>query len=125
MIPHHVYYQLAVVGLLWLCVMLHDVWSSRGAVSLQPPAAPVPSTFKRKRSNEPTPFEGLTQKPPCAACEHDANHPQPPPPRRPDPMPPTTRPAPVPSIPRCTFAPIPTVTIEAGWDWAICAPMAI
>ena len=23
MIPHHVYYQLAIVGLLWLCVMLH------------------------------------------------------------------------------------------------------
>ena len=91
MMPHHVYYQLAVVGLLWLCVMLHDVWSSRGAVSLQPPAAPVPSTFKRKRSNEPKPFEGLTQKPLCAACEHDANHRQPPPPRRPDPMPPTTR----------------------------------
>ena len=32
MIPHHVYYQLAIVGLLWLCVMLHYVWSSRGAV---------------------------------------------------------------------------------------------
>ena len=91
MIPHHVYYQLAVVGLLWLCVMLHYVWSSRGAVSLQPPAEPVPSTFKRKPSNEPKPFEGLTQKPQCAACEHDANHPMPPAPRRPDPMPPTNR----------------------------------
>src|SRR5881397_3097125 len=91
MIPHHVYYQLAVVGLLWLCVMLHYVWSSRGAVSLQPPAEPVPSKFKRKPSNEPKPFEGLTQKPQCAACEHDANHPMPPAPRRPDPMPPTNR----------------------------------
>src|SRR5438128_10210547 len=91
MIPHHVYYQLAVVGLLWLCVMLHYVWSSRGAVSLQPPAEPVPSKFKRKPSNEPKPFEGLTQKPQCAACEHDANHPMPPAPRRPDPMPPTHR----------------------------------
>src|SRR5438876_464207 len=91
MIPHHVYYQLAVVGLLWLCVMLHYVWSSRVAVSLQPPAEPVPSKFKRKPSNEPKPFEGLTQKPQCAACEHDANHPMPPAPRRPDPMPPTNR----------------------------------
>jgi hypothetical protein len=23
MIPHHFYYQLAVLGLLWLCVLLH------------------------------------------------------------------------------------------------------
>src|SRR5712692_9109370 len=53
MIAHHVYYQLAVVGLLWLCVMLHYLWPSRGAVSPQPPAEPVPPPFKRKRSNEP------------------------------------------------------------------------
>jgi hypothetical protein len=26
MIPHHIYYQLVIVGLLWLCVMLHYVW---------------------------------------------------------------------------------------------------
>ena len=30
MIPHHVYYQLAVVGLLWLCVMLHYLGPSLG-----------------------------------------------------------------------------------------------
>jgi hypothetical protein len=47
--------------------------------------------FKRKRSNEPKPFEGLTHKPHCVACEHDATHPTVPPPRRPDPMPPTHR----------------------------------
>ena len=23
MIPHHVYYQLAILGLVWLCIMLH------------------------------------------------------------------------------------------------------
>jgi hypothetical protein len=91
MIPLHVYYQLAVVGLLCLCVMLHAIWSSRGAVSPQPLAEPVPPQGKRKRSSDPTPFEGLTQRPPCAACAHDANHPQAPPPRRPDPMPPTHR----------------------------------
>jgi hypothetical protein len=91
MIPHPVYYQLPVLGLLWLCVILHYIWPSRGAVSPQPPAEPVPPKFKRKRSIEPKPFEGLTQKPPCAACEHDATHPKPPPPRRPDPMPPTNR----------------------------------
>jgi hypothetical protein len=32
MIPHHVYYQLAVVGFLWLCIMLHYVWPSPNAV---------------------------------------------------------------------------------------------
>ena len=58
MIPHHIYYQLAIVGLLWLCVMLHSVWPSRGAVPPQPPMQPVPPPLKRKRSNELTPFVG-------------------------------------------------------------------
>ena len=91
MIPHHVYYQLAVVGLLWLCIMLHYIWSRRGAVSPQPLADLVPPQFKRKRSTDPKPFEGCTQRPHCAACEHDANHPNALLPRRPDPMPPTNR----------------------------------
>ena len=91
MIPHHVYYQLAIVGLLWLCVMLHYIWPSRGAVSPQPPVQPVPPPLTRKRSNEPKPFVGLTQRPSCALCEYDANHPEPPPPRRPDPMAPPKR----------------------------------
>jgi len=92
MIPHHVYYQLAILGLLWLCVIFHSLWPSRAVLSPQPPAEPVPPPFKRKRSNEPKPFEGLTKKPHCAACEHAASHPPPPPPRRPEPMPPTPRP---------------------------------
>jgi IS1 family transposase len=91
MISHHIYYQLAIVGLLWLCVMLHYVWPSRGAVSPQPPAEPLLPQRKRKRASEPAPFAGLTQRPHCAACAHAAAHPKPPPPRRPDPMPPTTR----------------------------------
>ncbi len=91
MIPHHIYYQLAIVGLLWLCVMLHSVWPSRGAVPPQPPVQLVPPPLKRKRSNEPTPFVGLTQRPHCALCEHEATHPEPQPPRRPDPMAPTQR----------------------------------
>ena len=91
MIPHYIYYQLAILGLLWLCVILHDLWPSQGARSPQPPAEPVSPTFKRQRVNEPKPFEGLTQKPHCAACEHAANHPTPSPPRRPEPMPPTNR----------------------------------
>ena len=33
MIPHHVYYQLAILGLLWLCVILHYFWPRRSAMS--------------------------------------------------------------------------------------------
>ncbi len=89
MILHHVYYELAILGLLWLCIILHSLWPSRGALSPRPPAAPVPPKCKHKRANEPQPFEGLLKKPHCAACEHAAN--PPPPPRRPEPMPPTNR----------------------------------
>src|SRR2546430_6313482 len=76
MIPHHVYGQLAILGLLGLCVILHDLWPSRGGLSPQPPADPGPPPFKRQRSNEPTPFEGLSKKPHRAACEHAASHPR-------------------------------------------------
>ena len=69
MIPHHIYYQLVIVGLLWLCVMLPYVWPSQDAVS---PPPPVPPQLKRKRSKEPKPFVGLTTKPHCDVCEHAA-----------------------------------------------------
>jgi hypothetical protein len=91
MIPHHVYYQLTILGLLWLCVMLHYVWPSQDAMSPPPPVPPVPPPLKRKRSKEPTPFMGLTQRPHCALCAHATNHLDPPPPRRPAPMAPPTR----------------------------------
>src|SRR5215510_10277001 len=91
MIPPHVYSQLAIVGLLWLCVMLHSVWPSRGAGAPPPPVPPVPPPLKHKWSNEPTPFVGLTQRPHCALCAHEANHPEPQLPRRPDLMAPTHR----------------------------------
>ena len=92
MIPPLFFYQLAILGLLWLCVMLHLAWPSRGPVSSRWPVEPeTPVKSRRKRSNEPKPFVGLTHKPPCALCEHEASHPTPPPPMRPDPMPPTNR----------------------------------
>ena len=91
MIPHHVYYLRTAMGCLGLCSMLHTIWSSQGAVSPQLLAAPVPPQCKRKRSNEPTACAGLTQRPHCAAGEHDANHPKALRPRRPAPMPPTHR----------------------------------
>jgi IS1 family transposase len=68
--------------------MLHVTESRRGAPT--PPTA-TPIKPKRKRSNEPKPFNGLTHKPHYALCERDTAHPQTPPPVPPDPMPPTNR----------------------------------
>jgi hypothetical protein len=82
---------LATLGLLWLCVMLHLAWPSRAAVSPQKPVELEPIKPKRKHSIESKPFEGLTQKPPCALCVHEAVHPTPSSPVRPAPMPPTHR----------------------------------
>src|SRR5262245_6372007 len=91
MIPHLFYYQLVVLGLLWLCVMLHAVWPSRGAESQPRPAEAAPLKSKRKRSREPKPFAGLTHKPYCALCaQQNAEH-TPAPPLRPHPMPLTHR----------------------------------
>ena len=86
MIPRHGDYQLAILGRLWLWGLLHDAWPSRGAPSPPRPANPMPIKFKRPCSHAPTPCEGLTTKPQCAACAHDAPHPHgplPPPHRRP------------------------------------------
>lgn len=48
MLPHHIYYQLAIVGLLECGVMLPSMWPSHGAVSLQPPVQPVPPQCPRQ-----------------------------------------------------------------------------
>jgi transposase-like protein len=82
MIPSHLYSQLVVLGLLWLCVMLYLACSSPGTTLITP---------RRKRSKEPKPFAGLTHKPRCPLCEQAAAHPDPPPPAPPDPLPPTQR----------------------------------
>jgi hypothetical protein len=89
MIPHLFFYQLAVLGLLWLCVMLHAAWPSRCTTAQGTPAKPIMP--RRQRSQEPKPFAGLTHKPSCALCEHEATHPKLPPPVPPEPMPPTHR----------------------------------
>src|SRR4029453_2891675 len=86
MVSHLFYYQLALLAILWLFVMLHVTWSEPG---LTTPA--VPAKAKRKRSSAPTPFAGLTHKPPCALCEQETRESAPAPPRRPAPMPPTHR----------------------------------
>jgi IS1 family transposase len=91
MISHQFFYLMVVLGFLWVFCMLHIAWPSQGGVPPQRPGEPEPIKPRRTRSKEPPPFAGLTQKPYCALCEHEAFHPTPPPPRRPDPLPPTNR----------------------------------
>jgi IS1 family transposase len=89
MIPHLFFYQLAVLGFLWLFVMLYSAWPSRGTTAQGTPAQPIMP--RRQRSKDPKPFAGLTHKPHCALCEQEAVHPQAPPPVPPEPRPPTHR----------------------------------
>ena len=86
MVSHLFYYQLALLAIIWLFVMLHVTWSEPGLTTPAVPAKP-----KRKRSTEPKPFAGLTQKPHCALCDQETLHTAPASPLRPDPMPPTNR----------------------------------
>src|SRR5438132_8730696 len=88
MVSHLLYYQRALLALVWLFVMLHVAEPRRGAPI---PATATPITPKSKRSKEPKPFNGLTHKPHCALCERDVAHPQSPLPVPPDPMPSTHR----------------------------------
>src|SRR5262245_30525182 len=84
MIPSLFFYQLAILGLLWLCVMLHSAWPSQCAAAQGTPVKPIKP--RRQRSKEPTPFAGLTHKPHCVLCEHEATPPKPPPPVPPAPV---------------------------------------
>jgi hypothetical protein len=86
MVPTVFFSQLVLLGLLGLCLLLYYAWPSRCVASQQRPI-----TSRRKRSHEPTPFAGLTQKPHCALCEHEAAHPKTSPPVPPDSMLPTNR----------------------------------
>src|SRR6266853_120516 len=88
MIPHLLYYQFAVFGCLWLFVMLCWAWPSP-CLDERPKADPTPPQCKRTDALKA--FAGLTHKPPCPLCEQEAATPTPPPPVRPDPMPPTKR----------------------------------
>src|SRR6266487_941955 len=83
MMPDPLFYQLLLVGLVWLCLMLHVVWPSDRATAGS--TTPRPAKAPPKRSSDLKPFPGLTRRPPCAACEQaHAPGPQPlscPPPR--------------------------------------------
>ena len=113
MVSHHFVYQLVLFALIWLFVMLHLSRLKRGVMAPAAPAVLQTIPPKRPRSNEPKPFEGLTQKPHCALCERETAPPQSPPSVPPDPMPATNR------RPRVVdtsmhFCPLPAVAIAAG-----------
>jgi hypothetical protein len=91
MVSHLFYYQFTLLALVWLFLMLHVTWPKRGVTTPPASAKPEPMLPKRPRANEPTPFEGLTKKPPCVLCEHAAAHSQPLPATPPDSLPPTHR----------------------------------
>jgi IS1 family transposase len=84
MVSDLIFYELLLVGLLWLCVMLHDEWRSDYPASNQRTSKPAKPP--RKRSGDPEPFAGLTRKPHCAACEQAAQEPAAPPPPTPPPQ---------------------------------------
>lgn len=87
MVSHLFFYQLALIALGWLFFLLLHVWPSERARCPTPAVSIAP---RRQRSNAPKSFAGLTTKSPCALCEREAVHPQPPP-VPPEPMPPPPR----------------------------------
>jgi hypothetical protein len=70
MVSHLFFYQLVLLGLLWLCCMLHAAWPSRDAAGVPRPPERMPPS--RKRPRVPKPFPGLTHTPHCEACAQAA-----------------------------------------------------
>jgi IS1 family transposase len=83
MVANLVFYQLALIALLWVFLMLSWVWPSEPAAARPIPPTPVPPPCTR--STAPTPFAGLPHTPHCEACAQGVvSRPQapcPPPPR--------------------------------------------
>src|SRR5712675_557883 len=67
MVSPRFFYQLALIALVWLCVMLHWVWPSAAAACPTPLAPPPPPPTPHP---VPPPFKGFIKKPPCDACAH-------------------------------------------------------
>src|SRR6266567_2429423 len=88
MVSHLLFYQLALIALVWLFLMCYVAGPIQRAQGYQPPAPRKP---RRNRTNDPQPFAGLTHKPHCPRCVHETDHATPLPPVRPAPMKPTNR----------------------------------
>jgi IS1 family transposase len=111
MVSHLLFYQLVLLGLLWLCCMLHAAWPSSDAAGvLRPPELIPPS---RKRPRVPKPFPGLTHKPHCEACAQAAV-PRPQAPCAPPPRIVSTRGRPRQVDTSSHFCPYPTCAYQ-GW----------
>jgi IS1 family transposase len=89
MVPILFFYQLGLVALVCVFLMLCWLWPNDTAALCQPIAPSKPP--RRQRSDAPNPFAGLTQRPHCVRCAHEAAHPHAPPPTPPEPMPPSHR----------------------------------
>jgi hypothetical protein len=76
MVPALFFYQLALIALVWLCLMLQWAWPSARTLA---PTTPEPPPPRLKRTRAPKPFAGLTTKPHCDACAPSTDsRPQPP-----------------------------------------------
>jgi IS1 family transposase len=89
MVPTLFFYHLGLVALVYVFLMLCSLGPNHAAAHRQLSVPPKPP--RRTRSKEPKPFAGLTQRPQCALCEHEAAHPHVLPPAPPEPMPATNR----------------------------------
>ena len=87
MVSHLVFYQLAVIVLVWLCVMRLYVWPS---ARIRRPTPAAPRVPRRQHPTAPTPFAGRTTKPWCALGDQESAGLHASPPGRPAPRPPTT-----------------------------------
>ena len=77
MVSDLLFYELLLLGLLWLCVLLYYAWPSDCPIGNQ--RTPTCAKPPRKRFRDPKPFPGLTCKPLCTACEQAYEYtPQPP-----------------------------------------------
>ena len=65
MVSPLLFYQLALIVLVWLCLMLQWAWPSARTLS---PTTPEPPPPRLKRHRVPKPFRGLATKPHCDAC---------------------------------------------------------
>src|SRR5437899_4861171 len=111
MVSHLFFYQLMLLGLLWLCCMLHAAWPSSEAAGVPRPPELIPPS--RKRPRVPQPFPGLTHKPHCEACAQAAV-PRPQAPCAPPPRIVSTRGRPRQVDTSSHFCPYPTCAYQ-GW----------
>jgi hypothetical protein len=68
MIPTLFFYAFLLAALVWLFLMRYWLWPNNPDARFQP--IPTPQLPRHKRSREPKPFVGLSQKPPSAQFGH-------------------------------------------------------